>query len=493
MARQIVIRWSKELSEMFALLTALLVCSLLAVCNAFRIEVPKIPILHCKGSLSTPNFEDREVECISEGGTTRLESGSEVNAVASLGPSTLKISQNFQDNGVNCVSESSSVRWSGGNVGSFYIAPPPPEMSKTVDDLQLFLRHSLDVFFSWAFIGSSASDIVKISDKIDELVAAKDYFNPRWLRTKRSLMMADMLSRNRQEYLATASFMANRIPRSELPNVQNVPYPESMWSSSVVGADGQVVLEDCHIPKVVYRESALDKFLLRVFRRLVQKEIGFVSQKQGILGLLEEGRYYKLSEEGRVNDSVNQHRFVKSVLGSLLTPVLPPFYRIFMAGIIPSKEMGDPDWMVSISESLINAVPDSWPIKRDLYAGKQFGPWFYAPALTSVVTPPFMSFLLGPSRVNRRKDGALGGMVVEKCKFLQESNCKGLCLHQCKIPAQEYFKNTLGVDLTVSPNFETQECQWSWGESPRPHTQDPDFPKGCIKGCETRSSIIEAP
>ena len=27
--------------------------------------------------------------------------------------------------------------------------------------------------------------------------------------------------------------------------------------------------------------------------------------------------------------------------------------------------------------------------------------------------------------INRRKDGSLGGMVVEKCKFLQESGCKG--------------------------------------------------------------------
>jgi hypothetical protein len=51
--------------------------------------------------------------------------------------------------------------------------------------------------------------------------------------------------------------------------------------------------------------------------------------------------------------------------------------------------------------------------------GKQLGPWFYAPALTSFVTPFFMNFLLGPARVNYRKDGQLGGMVVEKCKFLQ--------------------------------------------------------------------------
>ena len=39
---------------------------------------------------------------------------------------------------------------------------------------------------------------------------------------------------------------------------------------------------------------------------------------------------------------------------------------------------------------------------------------------------------------------------------VQESNCKGLCLHQCKIPAQEFFQEKLGLPLTVSPNFVTQ-------------------------------------
>jgi hypothetical protein len=55
-------------------------------------------------------------------------------------------------------------------------------------------------------------------------------------------------------------------------------------------------------------------------------------------------------------------------------------------------------------------------------------------------------------------------LIVEKCKFLQESGCKGLCLHQCKLPAQQFFKDELGLALTVSPNFVTQECQMElWG------------------------------
>ncbi len=64
-----------------------------------------------------------------------------------------------------------------------------------------------------------------------------------------------------------------------------------------------------------------------------------------------------------------------------------------------------------------------------------------------------------------------------------------MCLHQCKIPAQEYFKDTLGMDLSVTPNFITQECQWSWGEVAIPHQQDPNFPKGCLQGCETKKSL----
>jgi hypothetical protein len=164
-----------------------------------------------------------------------------------------------------------------------------------------------------------------------------------------------------------------------------------------------------------------------------------------------------------------------------MTPVLPPFYRIFMAGLVPSAERGDPEWLVSAFASLNRALPGDL-----LPAGKQLGPWFYAPTLTSLVTPPFLSFLVGPSRANFRRDGQPGGLVVDKCKFLQESGCKGLCLHQCKIPAQDFFSQELGLDLTVEPNFATQECQWSWGQKPLPHQDDPAWPPGCLVGCPTR-------
>jgi hypothetical protein len=223
--------------------------------------------------------------------------------------------------------------------------------------------------------------------------------------------------------------------------------------------DGQLVVQDCQLEDMKYNDSLLDKLLLNIFRNFVTKNTGGVtSPREGILGLVDQGRTFLL-QQGQTPEA--QHKMVRDTLAGLMTPFLPPFYRIFMAGQIPGTDT-------------------------------QLGPWFYAPFLTSVVTPTFFGFLVGPSYPNRRKDGQLGGLVVEKCKFLQESGCKGLCLHQCKLPAQQFFQEELGLALTVSPNFVTQECQWSFGEKPLPPAQDLSFPQGCLAGCESRKAIIQS-
>mmetsp|Transcript_76796 Transcript_76796/g.220574 ORF Transcript_76796/g.220574 Transcript_76796/m.220574 type:complete len:223 (+) Transcript_76796:311-979(+) len=206
----------------------------------------------------------------------------------------------------------------------------------------------------------------------------------------------------------------------------------------------------------------------------------------GILGLLDEGRTYMLSPEGT---PAAQQQMVVNTLSWLMTPVLPPFYRIFMSGIVPCRENGDPDWLVDGFAKLVSVLPEN--IQSKLAPGTQLGPWFYAPALTSFVTPTFFGFLVGPSTINRREDGQLGGLVVEKCKFLQESSCKGMCLNICKLPAQSFFTEGLGLPLSVNPNFETQECQWSFGQTPLPPSEDPLWPNGCVTGCPTRSIVKE--
>jgi hypothetical protein len=326
-------------------------------------------------------------------------------------------------------------------------------------------------------------DIVSICDEIDaheairsgvvdasfpeSSVAETFNFQDKALRFGRRNMLITLMKEDYEKYVTTATFLSNRIPRGELPNVQDIPYPElnvpatSLMGVTKKGDDGSILVEDCELEDKVFEDSVLDKTLLKIFRNLVEKNTGGVkSDKPGIHGLLEQGRTFML-QEGQTPQA--QHKMVSDTLGGLMTPVLPPFYRIFMSGIVPK-------------------------LGTDL-DGKQFGPWFYAPWLTSFITPTFFGFLVGPSTPNNRKDGQPGGLVVEKCKFLQESGCKGLCLHQCKLPAQQFFAEELGLPLTVSPNFVTQECQWSFGEVPLPPEDDPTFPKGCLVGCQSRQAM----
>jgi Beta-carotene isomerase D27-like, C-terminal len=309
-------------------------------------------------------------------------------------------------------------------------------------------------------------DIVRVCDELDALNMDATLFTSQPLQLRRQSLefkryelLAKLMRKDYKAYVSTASFLSpSRIPRMKLPNVQDVPF-NTVTAAQVASENGLVA--DCSLDDMKYEESILDKMLLKIFRNLVEKNTGGItSDKPGIDGLLEQGRAYML-QPGQTDEA--QHTMVRDTLAGLMTPVLPPFYRIFMAGIVPK-------------------------LGTDL-DGKQFGPWFYAPFLTSFVTPTFFGFLVGPSYPNRRKDGQFGGLVVEKCKFLQESGCKGLCLHQCKLPAQQFFKDELGLALTVSPNFVTQECQWSFGEEPLPPSEDRSFPKGCLVGCQSRKTV----
>lgn len=313
-------------------------------------------------------------------------------------------------------------------------------------------------------------DIPRVCDTIDELMIDEDLFvsstlqlRKRALEFQRYELLAKLQRKDYEAYVATASFLSpSRIPRTQLPNVQDVPMDNNTAvAPKLTSEEGLPLVADCELDEMEYQDSPLDKLLLNIFRKLVEKNTGGIqSEKPGIEGLLEQGRTFML-KPGQTPEA--QHKMVYDTLGGLMTPVLPPFYRIFMSGIIP-KLGTDMD-------------------------GKQIGPWFYAPFLTSFVTPTFFKFLVGPSTPNRRKDGRVGGLLVEKCKFLQESGCKGLCLNQCKLPAQQFFQEELGLPLTVSPNFVTQECQWSFGEVPLPPAEDPSFPKGCLSGCVSRKSL----
>ena len=49
----------------------------------------------------------------------------------------------------------------------------------------------------------------------------------------------------------------------------------------------------------------------------------------------------------------------RATLAHLMTPALPPFYRLFMGGLVPSPERGDPQWLVDGVQSVVGLLQRS--------------------------------------------------------------------------------------------------------------------------------------
>jgi hypothetical protein len=50
-------------------------------------------------------------------------------------------------------------------------------------------------------------------------------------------------------------------------------------------------------------------------------------------------------------------------------------------------------------------------------------------------------------------------------------------------------KSEIILKYKISNNLKA--CQWSWGEEPVAPELDPEFPKGCLSNCPTRSELKE--
>ncbi|WVZ96079.1 hypothetical protein U9M48_041761 [Paspalum notatum var. saurae] len=96
-------------------------------------------------------------------------------------------------------------------------------------------------------------------------------------------------------------------------------------------------------------------------------------------------------------------------------------------------------------------------------------------------------WLMGPCSVNSvtLPDGKSwsSGVFVEKCKYLEESKCLGICINTCKLPTQTFFKDHMGVDLYMEPNFEDYSCQFNFGVAPPPLDADKALKEPCLDIC----------
>lgn len=81
------------------------------------------------------------------------------------------------------------------------------------------------------------------------------------------------------------------------------------------------------------------------------------------------------------------------------------------------------------------------------------------------------------------------GLLVKRCRFLEESGCASVCVNACKIPTQNFFIEDMGLPLTMTPDYETHECQFSFGVMPNLKEEIEAKNTPCLSRCPTAGGL----
>lgn len=105
-------------------------------------------------------------------------------------------------------------------------------------------------------------------------------------------------------------------------------------------------------------------------------------------------------------------------------------------------------------------------------------------------------WLMGECEINDLVDESSGeiigknqGLLVKRCRFLEESGCASICVNSCKIPTQNFFLDDMGLPLTMTPNYDTHECQFAFGVTPTQQNELDAMNTPCLSRCPTVGSL----
>ncbi|XP_024534389.1 beta-carotene isomerase D27, chloroplastic [Selaginella moellendorffii] len=196
--------------------------------------------------------------------------------------------------------------------------------------------------------------------------------------------------------------------------------------------------------KTRYKDSIFDRAFMSLFARKMENATGRASKKTGYDGFVDVSRGVL---QGR--NPVEQRALVREVLLSIMPPGAPETFR------------------------------------------KLFPPTKWACEFNAAITVPFFQWLVGPCErfeveVNGVKQKS--GVKILKCRYLENSNCVGMCVNMCKIPTQDFFTNDFGLPLTMTPNFEDMSCEMIYGLQPTSLEEDPALKQPCLQLCPTSAT-----
>lgn len=195
----------------------------------------------------------------------------------------------------------------------------------------------------------------------------------------------------------------------------------------------------------------LDRIFLRVFRSKMAENIGIQYDSR-----LPYDDYMGLMDLARTMNIVYPKSKVKELSQNILKSLFPSW--------LPNAF----GWMFAKPFPAFSARMNAW-------ATYVVGTW-----------------LMGECEINNcridgddetQKSGLQQGLLVKRCRFLEESGCASVCVNSCKLPTQQFFLEDMGLPLTMKPDYETFECQFSFGLTPTIEDEVEAKSTPCLSRC----------
>jgi Beta-carotene isomerase D27-like, C-terminal len=191
--------------------------------------------------------------------------------------------------------------------------------------------------------------------------------------------------------------------------------------------------------KDVYRDNWIDRLFIGLFSRKMALALGRTTTLTGYDGFVD------LSQKIMQGRNANQQKAVVTVVLKSLVP-----------------------------------GPVLWAIRTF------FSPTQLVCELNAWFATVLFEWLVGPCETTEVEIAGVGqrqqsGVHIQKCRYLEQSGCVGMCINMCKLPTQDFFTQDFGIPLTMTPNFEDLSCEMVFGQVPPAIEDEPIYHQPCLK------------
>jgi hypothetical protein len=191
-----------------------------------------------------------------------------------------------------------------------------------------------------------------------------------------------------------------------------------------------------------YDDNWIDRLFIWLFSRKISQALGAGTQVKGYSGFVDLSKQVMRGRNAR-----EQQLIIARVLQSLVpAPVLWGIRTFF-------------------SPTRLVCVLNAW------FAAQMFE-WLVG---ASSVVEAEVDLLGGGTRLQP------SGVYIQKCRYLAESGCVGMCVNMCKVPTQNFFTEKFGIPLTMTPNFEDLSCTMIFGQLAAAPAIDPAYKQPCLE------------